>query len=145
MAEKIAERYIVKKGGKKARVEVRSAGIRTDGDVAAAAHGITVMKRRGYDLTSFRSSKLDKEDVRVACRIYCVSKKHQEFISSHFTVASDTEIVTMGDDITDPYGGTEEDYEMTAKIMERVVPGLIERDWALIVGTDSSVSSGKRR
>ena len=93
----------------------------------AATHGITVMKKRGYDTTDHRSRILTKTDVAKAFRIYCVSKSHKERILKYPTACPDR-VCTLGVDIPDPYGGKIEDYERCAATLEKVIPEVLKRD-----------------
>jgi protein-tyrosine-phosphatase len=116
--------------------EARKNGSNSHGS-PASAHCIQVMEKRGIDVSDHKSTVLTKSDIGKAFRIYCVSKSHKEKILKYSTAKADS-VVTLGDDIPDPFGGSIDDYEQCALTIEKVVPAALQRDVKLFSSSDGA-------
>jgi protein-tyrosine phosphatase len=91
-------------------VIVESAGT-AGGFGGAASHAITVLGKRGIDLSGHVSSPLLAEKIHQADYIYAMTRSHREAVLDIDSSAEDRVTLLLGDcDIRDPIGGSESDY-----------------------------------
>ena len=105
-------------------IMVESAGT-AGGFGAAAKHAVSVVAQRGIDLSGHASSALVVEMVHHADHILVMTRSHYEMVVRMDSSARDRVQMLLDDeDIKDPIGGTEADYEACAGSIER---GLAKR------------------
>jgi protein-tyrosine-phosphatase len=117
------------------RVSVSSAGTWSIEGVPATPHAVTVMRRRGIDITTHRSRELDAGRVASADLILVMTTSHYQAILTEFPDSRARlhrfSALSGGEwDIADPVSGPVEEYEATARELER----LIDAGWEMIVG-----------
>lgn len=101
------------------QAEVSSAGTGAfDGD--AASHGaLAAMARRGIDISAHRSRPLAALDLSGFDHIYVVSSRHAAFVRAQGVPAGRISVVAAErGGIPDPWGGDDEVYEATARVLE---------------------------
>lgn len=100
-------------------VEVGSAGT-AGGRGVASPHGVTVMARRGIDLSGHVSRALTGEMIRQADYVYAVTRSHLDrVIELEPSVADRAKSLIEGRDVRDPIGGSEDEYERCAQLVEQ--------------------------
>lgn len=124
-------------------LEAVSAGISALDGEPASRHTVTVMARRGLDLTSHRARRLLPEMVREATLVLTMTRAHRCEVARLVPEAGDRVFLLKdfppGDqepgpehDVSDPIGGSEEEYEQVARELEqflrRVAGYLAEQD-----------------
>ena len=103
------------------RIGVDSAGI-AGGVGTAAEYAVRAMARRGIDLSSHFSRGLTGDMVRQADYIFVMTRGQLEAVNRMAPSASDRVGLLLGDeDLADPLGGSEEDYERCAASIERAL------------------------
>ncbi len=111
-------------------IEVQSAGT-AGGCGGASPHAVTVIARRGIDLSGHASTPLNTEMIRKADYIFAMTDSHRDRIVEMVRSAEDRVARLLNDqDIDDPAGGSEDDYEKCAR---RVEEGLGARLQEVIV------------
>jgi protein-tyrosine phosphatase len=100
------------------RVIVESAG--TSGGIGtAAAHAVEVLGRRGVDLTEHFSRAVSADMIHQADYVYVMTRAHREAMLRLSPGASDrVSLLLRDDDLPDPLGGAEADYENCAARIE---------------------------
>lgn len=99
-------------------VVVSSAGT-FGGGGAASPHAVTVMKRRGIDLSSHTSVALTPETIEQADHVFCMTRSHRDAVVTMMPSAENRAVLLTGAaDIQDPVGGSEDDYEQCARLVE---------------------------
>jgi protein-tyrosine phosphatase len=100
-------------------VIVSSAG--TSGGIGGASAGaITVMTRRGVDLSDHASTALTPELVQQADHIYAMTRTHRDVIVSMARSAERrVRLLLDEEDVTDPLGASDDEYERCARTIER--------------------------
>ncbi|HNQ23745.1 MAG TPA: L-threonylcarbamoyladenylate synthase [Phycisphaerae bacterium] len=99
-------------------VVVESAGT-AGGFGGAAEHAVTVMGRRGVDVTGHRSQALTTEMVREADHVFVMTEGHRAAVLQLDTEAGQRVALLLdAGDVADPIGGTEQDYEACANVLE---------------------------
>lgn len=100
-------------------VIVSSAG--TSGGIGGASAGaMTVMTRRGVDLSDHASTALTVELVQQADHIYAMTRAHRDVIVSMARSAEGRVRLLLDDeDVHDPMGASDEEYERCARTIER--------------------------
>jgi protein-tyrosine-phosphatase len=110
----------------KLAIEVASAGTGAfDGD--PASHGaLAAMARRGIDISAHRSRAVTALDLNGFDHIYVVSSRHAAFVRAQ-GVPPDRITVVAADrgGIPDPWGGDDDVYEATARVLEGEVARII--------------------
>lgn len=93
----------------------------------AADHAVTVMARRGIDIAAHGSSPLAPERLQQADHVLVMTAGHREAVLGVAPQAADRVALLLdGEDVADPVGGTEEDYEACARVIERGVQARME-------------------
>ena len=107
-------------------VEISSAGT-SGGAGRAAENAITVMARRGIDISGHFSRSLIPEQVRQCDVILTMTSAHRESVVNSVSLVEDrTSRLVKDTDIQDPIGGTVEDYERCAQALEAGVQTWIQ-------------------
>ncbi|MEK6797495.1 MAG: L-threonylcarbamoyladenylate synthase [Planctomycetota bacterium] len=121
----IAERLGCRAGDLTDRgILVESAG--TSGGLGGAAtNAKAVMARRGVDLSDHSAATLSADLLGQADYVFVMTQAHLKTVERLAPANSDRVAMLLNDDdVTDPFGGSEEDYERCAAVLER---GLRER------------------
>lgn len=102
-------------------VSVTSAG--TAGGLGGAAdHARTVMGRRGMDLSDHQSRGLTPEMIQRADYIFAMTQGHRDqLVQMAPGVASRVKLLIENEDVQDPVGGSEADYESCAERIEQAL------------------------
>ena len=87
------------------------------------------MKRHGLDLSHHRSRVLTRADLESAPYIFCVSKRHKEWILKIGGSEVATRTKTLGEDIADPWHQEQAVYDACADHMAKIVPALMEAEF----------------
>ena len=99
-------------------IVVESAGT-AGGGGGASPHAITVMARRGIELSDHVSAALSPDLVRQADYLFAMTRSHCTAIINMVPSAEDRVSLLCSDkDIADPIGGSEDDYEQCARMAE---------------------------
>ena len=86
----------------------------------ASSHALAVMARRGIDLSDHYSTALSAEMVQQADYIFAMTKAHRETILQLSPLAEPKVTLLLdGEDVRDPMGSEEEEYERCAQTIER--------------------------
>jgi len=105
-------------------VIVQSAGI-AGGFGRAAAPAVRVMAQRGLDISQHASTALTPELVHQADFVFTMTHGHtEEAVRMAKSAESRVTELIPGEDLADPVGGTEADYEACARTIEK---GLLAR------------------
>lgn len=105
-------------------VLIESAGT-SGGWGRASQHAITAMKKRGIDIADHESVSLSAAKLRNADHIFAMTEGHRAAIVRLAPDVANRVSLLLGDrDVSDPIGGSEEDYERCASQLER---GLADR------------------
>jgi protein-tyrosine-phosphatase len=115
---------VLTRNGIQAQVESAGTGAYA-GD--AASHGaLAAMARRGIDLSTHRSRALSGLDLTPFEHIYAVSSRHAAFIRTQGVPPERITVVAAErGGIPDPWGGDDEVYESTARVLEGEVARLV--------------------
>lgn len=99
-------------------IEVTSAGT-AGGSGGASPHALTVMARRGIDLTGHVSVGLAPEMVHQADAIFVMTRSHRDTVRNMAPLDEDRVCLLLDDqEIHDPMGGNEDAYEQCAHKVE---------------------------
>ena len=83
------------------------------------------MARRGVDLSDHSAATLSADLLGQADYVFVMTQAHLKTVERLAPANSDRVAMLLNDDdVTDPFGGSEEDYERCAAVLER---GLRER------------------
>ncbi|HWI60425.1 MAG TPA: low molecular weight protein arginine phosphatase [Symbiobacteriaceae bacterium] len=113
-------------------LEVSSAGTGAmPGDVASQ-HAVTAMRTRGLDMAGHRSRRVDSLNLTSFDLILTMTSRHREHLLGRWPelagrVYTLGEYAGAGDDISDPFGGTLQDYESTAVALEAKLQAVVDR------------------
>ena len=109
-------------------VQVRSAGLFTDGSPAAAP-AIEVMAERGVDLSDHRSQNITPDLCDWADVIAVMSLQHKQLLAVQGV--DSRKIIVLGGGIPDPYGGSVEIYRETRDRLADAVTELLPKLWVM--------------
>ena len=146
MAEAIGRRWLCRRAGLPddggaalagAGVVVCSGGLLPDWEPhgsPASANGATAMadparEGGGYDLSAHRSNLRTDEELRQAARVYCVTGTHRDRILARVEGIDAARVVTLGENVPDPWHQPLPQYVSAADALGRLVPAVLERDW----------------
>jgi len=135
----------LRREGREAEYQVRSAGTWASNGQPASAYAIQTMLERGIDISGHRSHSLTKKDVEEADLILVMNARykeaiHREFFESKGRTYLLSEMVGQSHDIADPYGGPLVGYRRCAEELEQ----LIEKGYAKILKLADSNFRKKR-
>ncbi|MFQ5461274.1 MAG: L-threonylcarbamoyladenylate synthase [Phycisphaerae bacterium] len=118
----LAERIGCEPGAlRKHNIEVLSAGT-FGGYGGASEHSIAAMAKRKIDITDHRSKPLTAADVNDADLVVVMTSGHRDAVLDLAPQAADSVVQLVDhEDIFDPIGGTPEEYERCAQIIEKGV------------------------
>ena len=104
-------------------VVVSSAG--TSATAAPAAeNAISVMRKRGIDITNHVANELTANAIQLADYIYAMTRAHRSRVLDLVPAAeSRVTMLAEGQDIPDPVGSSEEEYERCARTIEAALRG----------------------
>lgn len=110
-------------------VLVDSAGVFADIGAPATDEAIRAMEKRGIDLTSHRTKPLTDELIDMADIILVMTSAHKQLIEGVAAGKAYTLLEYAGDggDISDPYGGDDEEYEATAAAIYDALVDIAEK------------------
>jgi protein-tyrosine-phosphatase len=103
---------------------IGSAGVRALNGMPASQDAIETMRSRGIDITAHRSRSVTRGDVQVYKVIITMEERQKRILQQQFPEIQER-IFTLGEiaesdqDVIDPFGGTLQDYEMTARLLEK--------------------------
>jgi protein-tyrosine-phosphatase len=106
--------------------QVVSAGTWAPEDRPASTHSIAEMSARGIDIRAHRSRDVDAGLLQGADLVLVMTRSHAEALSIAFPDQRDkvyllSDMVGETYDISDPYGGTRQDYSTVARELERLI------------------------
>jgi protein-tyrosine phosphatase len=127
MAAGIARKMLAERLG--CRVgELRNRGIVVEsagtfgGASGAADHAIEAMRRRGADISRHHSRPLTQEHVHRADYVFAMTEAHVDAVIRTAPSSRDRVFLLLGDqDLADPFGGSEEQYEHCAQTIEQAL------------------------
>lgn len=133
----------IKQNGLGEQVKVLSAGLYAMGESPASEGARAVIARRGLDLAAHRSRQLLPEYVQAADLVLTMTESHKRAVAGMAPAAAEkvhtlAEYAGGGQDVSDPFGGSEEIYEACAAEIER----LVDKAWqkiALLAGKNGQV------
>lgn len=107
-----------------------SRGIYAEGG-CASTNAVRVMEKMGIDITGHKSKQLTREDVEEADLVFGMTKVHKNAVLAVMPEA-EGKVFTLGeyaegDDVSDPYGGSEAVYEATARQMYEYIERIVEK------------------
>ena len=102
-------------------VVVSSAGT-AGGFGGVSEHAVAVMKKRGIDISAHCSASLTSDLIRQADHIFTMTDSHAEAIRAMVPDAEErTVLLVENESVFDPIGGSEDDYERCARVIEKGV------------------------
>jgi protein-tyrosine phosphatase len=125
MAEGLAKKMLVDRLGctvdelPERGVEVSSAGT-AGGGGGASDHAVAVMNRRDVSLSDHVSTPLSADQLQQADHIFVMTEGHRDAVlSMEPSVADRVSLLVDGENVRDPVGGSESDYEECARMVEQ--------------------------
>lgn len=103
--------------------EIESAGLSVFPD-GANPHSVTVAAEYGADLTKHRARPLTDTMLLQADQIYTMTKSQADFLKRIYPSGNEKIKTLCDQDVSDPYGGSEDDYRLCA---QQIWEGLQQR------------------
>ncbi len=112
--------------GESAQYLAQSAGTWALDDQPASTFAINVMSKRKVDLSSHRGRTITRAMLEAAAVVVVMTKSHAEALVSEFPAYRKkihlmSELQSAQFDISDPYGGTLDEYESCAQELEKLI------------------------
>lgn len=135
MAKALLEQEI-RRLGLQEQISVESAGVYAVSGAPASRGSVVAMQARGLNISEHRGKQLSTRHVRDADIILVMEEGQRRIIFNHWPQALRktflfSEMVGEHDDIDDPYGLEQEDYDRTAALLEdyvqRGMPQILRR------------------
>lgn len=134
MAEGIMRKLVADRG---LQIEVKSAGVAASAGASMSRHAEAVLRDKGI-ADEFTSTQLHLELIEWADLILTLTESHKQYIRSAFPASLDKvytlkEYVSDGSgsaesyDISDPYGGSRDDYDRTAEEIAAALDKLADK------------------
>ncbi|MCL2195510.1 MAG: GNAT family N-acetyltransferase [Oscillospiraceae bacterium] len=99
----------------------KSAGIAAWPSAPASAHSVAVAADFGCDISSHVAQPLTRELLAWADAVVCLARNHALAVADH---VPHTKLRILGGGVSDPFGGTLEDYRACAAQMQAAMPAL---------------------
>lgn len=119
-----------------ADVDVISAGVAAMSGQAASRETQEILRKKGADLSGFRSQPVDDSLLRKADLVIAMTESHADVVRRYFSTHTgevhllcdfiDSDEGLAGTDIPDPIGMGAEAYEEVAEVMELALPGIMD-------------------
>jgi len=114
------------------QINILSAGTHALGSAPASGGALRAMSRRGLDLASHRARQLEPEFVQAADLILTMTKAHKNTVLSFMPEAAEkvytlAEFAGVEQDIADPFGGSDEIYEVCATNIRELLDNAWEK------------------
>ncbi|MFQ5590365.1 MAG: L-threonylcarbamoyladenylate synthase [Phycisphaerae bacterium] len=107
-------------------VVVMSAGT-GGGHGGASPNAVKVMAERGLDISDHVSRALAVEHIQQADHIYAMTHVHRDRILDMLPTCAERVVLLLGDeDVRDPVGGSESDYEHCAQLIEKGIQARLQ-------------------
>ena len=107
---------------------IESAGLAAYPGGPSSAEAQQVMKARGLSLADHASQPLTEGMIAQADRLFVMTRLHRQAIVDHAPqAAARTELLCRDQDVSDPFGGTFDQYQQCAKQMEDQMDGWIDQ------------------
>lgn len=98
------------------RINVQSAGASAFGGGPASSGAIEAVTQYGVDLNGHLARSLDQVLINQADHVFCMTQGHREAVVSLVPEANEkTKLLAEGRDISDPFGGSVDEYQACAK------------------------------
>lgn len=101
-------------------VNCDSAGIFAMEGAPCSEYSALVMRKRGISLDKHRSKPVTNTLAAKADMIVCMTKEHSLILCQRFPSIAE-KVITLSEDVSDPFGGSEESYEKTAVQLEKLL------------------------
>ncbi len=131
MAEGLARKLVAERIGcavdelAARNVHIESAGTFSSAN-PASRHAVTVMKKRGIDISGHIAKPVTPELAHVADRVIVMTQSHRQAVLSTLPHVEGHVTLLLGDkDLSDPFGGSEAEYEACAKEIEEALIALV--------------------
>jgi protein-tyrosine phosphatase len=125
---------IFRKVSKGSDIEVSSAGVAAQPGSSASRETVTVLKDQGVELENFRSRMVDGVMLEEADVVFCMTEGHLEMLEmmhpehgEKYHLACDFVEISgkVGADVPDPIGMGSLAYEMTSKVLNAAMGGIL--------------------
>jgi protein-tyrosine-phosphatase len=129
--------------------QVESAGTWATNGKTASKNSQVVMTRRGLDIRGHRSRTVTAEMLADSDLILTMEPGHKEALSLEFPFAAPrifllNEMIGTADSIVDPYGGTLQEYEATASLMESIIEKGMDRILSLASSGENNAPNARK-
>ncbi len=104
--------------------KIGSAGVRAMDGMPASLDAVETMRSRGIDISTHRSRATTSQLITEHKVIIVMEQRHKDLLQfQHKNAAGKIftlgEIVESDQDVADPFGGSLQDYEMAARVLEK--------------------------
>ena len=104
--------------------EVLSRGLSAPEGAGASRYAAEQAKERGCDLTEHLARNAREEDLAWADAVYGMTRAHISYLRAAYPAYADKIHPLPGGDVSDPFGGTPEDYRVCADRLEADISAL---------------------
>lgn len=109
-------------------VDVFSAGVAAADNFPASQHSVEVMKERNVDLSQHLSRQVDEEMLEVSDAVFAMTSSHLSVLqNARPDLAERMQVLSADSDISDPIGGTLDEYRLCADQITSCVEGIISQ------------------
>lgn len=125
MAQGLAQKYFPE------GTEILSAGLHALPGDKVSDNAVSALKEHGIDISGHTATRLHKELLESADYVFTMTKAQQQYLTSSYPEYAD-KIMTLGGflgigkDISDPWGGSLEDYRVCAQELQELIARLAE-------------------
>ena len=124
----MAEGLFRARGGEQSTgLAAASAGLFTQGGIAASAHAVAAAAELGADITAHRSQQVNALLVREARYLVCMTGAHYDRLCALYPESADKVFTLLPEDVDDPFGGDLDTYRRAAAQIDAGVRSVIER------------------
>ena len=132
MAEGIMKKMIIKENLNIKIEDVKSVGIISKEGMPVSEKSIKALKKIGIDISDYTSSPIQEKDLQEADIVLTMTESHEDMILQALPQYSD-KVFTLSqyvenkkEDIKDPYGGNQKEYDNTSKMIIKKLKKLVK-------------------
>lgn len=111
----------------KINITAASCGVSVGMPMPASSGAQNAVKKYGADLSRHTSAPASGQIFQDALGIYCMTARQADILRARFPEYSHLVLNLGKDDILDPFGGTDEEYERTAEQIHECIIALLDK------------------
>jgi len=132
MAEGIMKKLIIKENLNIKTEDIKSVGLIAKEGMPVSENSVKALQKIGIDISDYTASVIEEKDLQEADIVLTMTESHENMILQALPQYSD-KVFTLSryvenrkEDIKDPYGGSQKEYDNTSKMIIKKLKKLVK-------------------